>query len=87
MTAESKVDMGSTTAEIDRFHKTRKGRITFGLIELFLCYLIISRAIDTGSLWQWLLGLLLFIGGLNNLSHAVIQRGVGANAKGKTKKR
>ncbi|HET7673876.1 MAG TPA: hypothetical protein VFK11_05190 [Candidatus Saccharimonadales bacterium] len=70
---------------IDEFHKTRKGKAVFAGIELVLAYLLVTRAIDTGSLWQYALAILFFAGGLNNLFRVFIFGGK-LNAKGKPKK-
>ncbi len=78
--------MHKTIAKIDKFHQTRSGKLTFAAIEIALAYIVISQAIDTGSLWQWLAGLLLFIGGLNNLVR-IAYRQVKTDAKGKAKER
>jgi hypothetical protein len=51
---------------IDRFHKTKKGHLTFGLAELLLVYLFASLAIDSGQLWQYAVTILLFIGAIQN---------------------
>ena len=40
--------------QIDRFHKTRKGRLSFGFIELAVAYVFVSLAIDSGSVWEYL---------------------------------
>lgn len=74
--------MNRTIAKIDKVHKTRKGKLIFGVVELFLCYIVISQAIDTGSLWEWILGLLLFVGGLNNFVRTLYR--VKPNAKKST---
>ncbi|HYF97135.1 MAG TPA: hypothetical protein VD947_03815 [Patescibacteria group bacterium] len=79
--------MSKTISNIDKFHNTKKGKLIFGTIELILAYVIVSRAIDTGSLWQYLAFIILFIGGLNNLIRAVIPAKAKSNAKGKSKKR
>lgn len=71
--------MNATVANIDKFHSTRKGKLIFGLVEWLLAYIIISRAIDTGSLWEWLIGLLLIVGGFNNLVRTLFR--VKKNAK------
>jgi hypothetical protein len=67
--------MKSTIERLDFWHKTRKGFMTFGLIELILAYLIISRAIDTGSVWQYGLGIILGIGAAQNIIKAVFYKG------------
>lgn len=78
--------MSKTFNRIDKFHKTNNGKLTFGVIELLVAYLLVSRAIDTGSLWQYLAFLLLFIGGFNNLIRAAWPTRNVTNAKGKVKK-
>lgn len=75
--------MSATVASIDRFHKTKKGKLVFGILEIGLAYLVVSRAIDTGSLWEWLLGLLLLLGAFNNLVR-ILFRQVNKDAKNKT---
>jgi hypothetical protein len=52
---------------IDKWHKTRVGHLTFGLFELLAVYLFASLAIDSGSLWQYAVTFLLFIGAIQNL--------------------
>lgn len=59
--------MNAKIASIDRFHQKRLGKLAFGAVELLVAYALISRAIDTGSLWEWLGGFLLIIGGINNI--------------------
>ncbi|MEO5627495.1 MAG: hypothetical protein ABIQ89_01245 [Candidatus Saccharimonadales bacterium] len=51
----------------DNWHKTRRGYATMATIELALAYLIGSRALDTGSWWQYGFTLLLLIGGIQNV--------------------
>lgn len=70
-------------AEIDKFHQTRKGKVAFGVAELLVAYLAVSRAIDTGSLWQYLIFILLVIGGIHNLIRAVLPKGVNAKSRAK----
>ena len=81
--------MSETITDIDKFHGTRKGKLVFGVIELVISGLVVSRAIDTGSLWEWLIGILLFMGAINNFLKAVFHRGRGAKTgeKRKTKRR
>jgi len=54
-------------AQLNTFHKTRIGYLVFGLIELGLSYLFLSLAINSGSLWQWGLAIILFIGFAQNI--------------------
>lgn len=51
---------------LQRWHQTRAGLLIFGLAELAAACLIGLRAIDTGSLWQYFLALLLGAGTLQN---------------------
>ena len=53
--------------QLDKFHKTKPGYLVFGLVELGLWYLFASLAINSGSLWEWTLAVILFIGLLQNL--------------------
>ncbi len=53
--------------KIDRWHQTKKGLITYGLVELAVAYLLASKAIDNGSLIVYVLALVAFIGGVKNL--------------------
>jgi hypothetical protein len=52
--------------QLDKFHKTRAGYGMFGLVELGLSYLFFSLAVNSGSLWQWTLTVILFIGFAQN---------------------
>jgi hypothetical protein len=81
--------MAGTISSIDKFHQTRIGKLIFGAAELVISDLVISRAIDTGSLWQWLIGALFFIGGINNLARVLFHKNGGAKtgAKSKTKRK
>ena len=51
---------------LDTFRKTAPGYLVFGIIELALTYLFVSLAINSGSLWQWILTIILFVGSLQN---------------------
>jgi hypothetical protein len=51
---------------IDKFHKTRQGHLVFALVELGVAYWIASLAIDTGSLWQYAVAILLLVGAIQN---------------------
>lgn len=59
--------------QLDTFHKTRTGYLVFGLIELGLSYLFFSVAINSGSLWQWALAIILFVGTLQNVGKLILQ--------------
>lgn len=60
--------------QLDQFHKTRPGHVVFGLVELALAYLCASLAVNSGSLWEWTVALILLIGFLQNLYRAVTNR-------------
>lgn len=77
--------MNKLVQDIDKFHQTKKGRLIFGGAELVLAYIVISRAIHTGSIWQYLLFALLLIGGANNLIKAFTLKN-NVKAKRKTSK-
>ena len=55
---------------LDKFHKTIPGYLVFGLVELALSYLFVSLAINSGSIWQWALGIVLIVGFVQNLVRA-----------------
>lgn len=78
--------MKSTILKIDKYHQTKQGKIAFGVVELLLSYAVISLAIDSGSLWHYVIGILLLIGGANNLINAVTGR-IKSHAKNRLKKR
>lgn len=52
---------------ITAWHQTRFGLVTFGIAKLGLCYLFVSLAINSGSLWQWALAAILLFSGIINL--------------------
>lgn len=52
--------------KLDSWHKTKVGYATFALLELALTYMNVSLAIDRGSLWYYLLAIILFIGAVQN---------------------
>jgi len=61
-----------TLAQIDKFHKTRPGFAVFGLVELGLVYIFASLAINSGSVWQWLLAIIFLFGSLQNLVRMMV---------------
>ena len=63
-----------------RYHHTGAGYGVFGLVELGLSYLFASLAVNSGSLWQWTLALILLVGFGQNFV-----RLIGALAHGKRK--
>jgi len=55
-------------AKLDKWHRTRKGYLVFGLVELAIAYGFISWAINSAHLWAYLLAVLFFIGAVRNLA-------------------
>jgi len=53
--------------KLDKWHHTGKGNLVFGLLELAIGYGFASWAINTGSLWQYVLAILFLFGGAKNL--------------------
>jgi hypothetical protein len=51
---------------IDKWHKTRQGHLVFGLVELGLSYLFASLSIDSGSLLQYAITIILLVGAVAN---------------------
>ena len=51
---------------LDRFHKTKRGYLVFGVAELILAYMFISIALDTASMWAYFAGVILSIGTVLN---------------------
>jgi hypothetical protein len=56
----------NTLKQLDAWHKTTTGLVAFGLVELAVGYLFFSLAVNSGSLWQWTLTLVLVVGALRN---------------------
>lgn len=52
--------------KLDTWHKTKQGLLVFGLIELIAAYILASLAINSGSLLQWFLAIVLLLGSLQN---------------------
>ena len=72
--------MDKLIKSFDNWHKTKLGYAVMGVLELVLAYVLGSRAIDTGSMWQYLLAVILFIGSLHNfyqLIRSVVSKGHG----------
>jgi len=62
--------MPSNIEIIDKFHATKKGKIIFGAGELIIAWVIGIIAVDSGAIWQHVLVVILFIGGIRNLTNA-----------------
>ena len=52
---------------LDKFHRTRWGFLAFAVVELLLAYLFVSWAIDSGSIWDYLITLVFFVAFLQNV--------------------
>lgn len=52
--------------KLDTWHKAKQGLLVFGLVELIAAYILASLALNSGSLLQWTLAIVLLIGGLQN---------------------
>lgn len=53
--------------QLASWHKTKLGLLVFGVVELGLAYVIASLAINSGSLWEYALTLILLVGFLQNI--------------------
>lgn len=56
-----------------KWKKTRRGLLTTGIVELILAYFAGSWALDSGSLWAYLLLLILVIGAIRSFVKAFIR--------------
>lgn len=56
---------------LDKWHKTKQGYLTFGLLELIAAYIMASWAIDSGNLLVYLGAAILSIGVLQNFFNLV----------------
>jgi len=72
--------MNKALKQFEAWHKTKRGLVVFGVLELAVAYGLASRAIDTGSWWQYGLGLLFLIGGLQNIIK-LIRKVIGVRPK------
>lgn len=50
------------------WHDTRVGLAVFGIAELALAFAFVVWATDSGSLLDWFLAVVLFVGGIQNLT-------------------
>lgn len=57
--------------QLDKWHKTKLGLLAFALVELALSYTFVSLAIDSGSLWYYLLTLIFLVGSLQNIAKLI----------------
>ena len=66
----------------DAWHKTKTGYAVMGVLELAVAYVLASRAIDTGSWWEYLFTLIFFIGAAQNfvkLAGSIFNKHYGKN--------
>lgn len=61
-----------TLHRLDKWHKTVKGHLVYAVVELVAGYIVIAGAIDSGRLLLWTAGIVLVIGGLQNLVQAAL---------------
>ncbi|HVV25489.1 MAG TPA: hypothetical protein VHC21_00445 [Candidatus Saccharimonadales bacterium] len=52
---------------LHNWHQTKLGLFVFGIVELAIAYGFASLAINSGSLWWYLLTLIFLVGALQNL--------------------
>jgi hypothetical protein len=52
---------------LHKWHQTKSGLLVFGIVELAIAYGFASLAIDSGSLWWYLLTLIFLVGALQNI--------------------
>lgn len=71
--------------DLERFHKTRRGYLVFGFLELALMYLFASIAIDTGSLFAYAAAIILGIGSVLNLTKAILYNPTQSTKRSQTK--
>lgn len=62
-----------TLAQLKTWHDSKKGLLIFGLAELLIAYAIASRAIHTGSLWQYFFTFVFLLGAAQNLFRLVLK--------------
>ncbi|HSX27727.1 MAG TPA: hypothetical protein VLG25_03000 [Patescibacteria group bacterium] len=63
--------MRESTSKLEAWHRTKVGHTVFGTIELVLAYLIGSRAIDTGSWWEYFLTVFFLLGVAQNFTRLI----------------
>lgn len=70
--------------QIHTFHQTKRGFITFGVIELVLLYIVVSIALDTASMWAYAAAIVLLVGTVMNIINAfTFKEGKQAGARSK----
>jgi len=57
-------------AKLDKWHKSGRGYLTYGVVELAIAYGFASWAIDTAHTWCYVLTILFLVGGFKNLLQA-----------------
>jgi hypothetical protein len=60
-----------TIKNFEQWHKSQPGLLIFGLAELLAAFLVGTRALDTGSWWEYGFTFLLFVGGAQNMVRLV----------------
>ncbi len=63
----------SIVEQLNTWHQTKAGLLAFGLVELALAYLFVSWAIDSGSLIDWFLGIVLLAGVVQNFVRLIVK--------------
>ena len=59
----------SMVKKLHKFHQSKTGFLTFGLLELLLAYIFASFAIDTASMWTYLAAAIFSIGAILNFTN------------------
>ncbi|HVA11550.1 MAG TPA: hypothetical protein VNG32_05315 [Candidatus Dormibacteraeota bacterium] len=52
--------------QLDKWHRTRLGFVSWSLVELGIAYGFASLSIDRGNLWWYLLTIIFFVGAVQN---------------------
>ncbi len=61
----------SVLKQLHKVHQLKQGLLFFGLVELGLSYWIGSLALNSGSLGQWTLSIILLLGAVHNFGRLV----------------
>lgn len=59
--------------KLNTWHETKQGLALFAVVEAALAYVFVSLAIDSGSLLEWTLAIVLIIGVMQNIVRLVIK--------------